>query len=130
MRNESTVSLMTPSVLYEIAEKLQTPRLGLPIDLRIDFVDLVGTLSEFVPTRRLDIGCRDEDNDRLVETGANVVERTPLSSLPFVADRNPEHMGKRLTRGLDRRSCDGCGHARHFTGRAARWLGRFMQPCA
>ncbi len=71
MRDESIVSLMTTSVLYEIAEKLQTPRLGLPIDFTIDFVDIVATFSEFVPTRGLDMGCRDEDDDRLVETAIN-----------------------------------------------------------
>jgi putative PIN family toxin of toxin-antitoxin system len=62
---------MTTPVLYEIAEKLQTPRLGLPIDFTIDFVDIVATISEFVVTRGLDMGCRDDDDDWLVETAVN-----------------------------------------------------------
>ncbi len=62
---------MTTPVLYEIAEKLQTPRLKLPIDFAIDFVDVIAALSEFVPIRGLDMGCRDEDDDRLVETAIN-----------------------------------------------------------
>jgi hypothetical protein len=49
-------SLMTTTTLYEIAEKLQSPRLGLPIDFAIDFVEVVSALSEFVPTRGLDMG--------------------------------------------------------------------------
>lgn len=62
---------MTTSVLYEIAETLQAARLKLPIDLTLDFTDLIATVSEFVPIRGLDRGCRDEDDDRLVETAVN-----------------------------------------------------------
>jgi putative PIN family toxin of toxin-antitoxin system len=71
MRDGRVMSLMTTLVLYEVSEKLQTPRLRLPIDFSIDFVDVVATLSEFVPIRGLDMGCRDEDDDRLVETAIN-----------------------------------------------------------
>ena len=64
-------NLTTTTLWYEIAEKLQSPRLGLPIDFTLDFVDALAAMSEFVPIRGLDMGCRDDDDDRLVETAIN-----------------------------------------------------------
>jgi putative PIN family toxin of toxin-antitoxin system len=71
MGDGRVVSLMTDASLYEIAETLQDPRFQLPIDFRLDFIEAIATVSEFVPIRGLDMGCRDDDDDRLVETAIN-----------------------------------------------------------
>ena len=69
MRDGLVVNLTTTALIYELAETLQLPRLEVPIDFTVSFVDVVTALSEFVPIRGL--GCRDDDDDRLVETAVN-----------------------------------------------------------
>lgn len=101
LRDGRIVGLVTTSVLYEIAETLQAPRLGLPIEFAIDFVDVVATLSEFVPIRGLDMGCRDEDDDRLVETAINgrafsLVTATKISSRARRSEVNSRSAPARL----------------------------------
>jgi putative PIN family toxin of toxin-antitoxin system len=71
MRDGLVVNLTTTTLIYELAETIQVPRLALPVDFTFDFVDVVAAMSEFVPIRGLDMGCRDEDDDRLVETAVN-----------------------------------------------------------
>ncbi len=71
MRDGIAVNLTTTTLMYELAETLQLARLALPIDFTVDFVAIVAAMSEFVPIRGLDMGCRDDDDDRLVEAAIN-----------------------------------------------------------
>lgn len=66
------VLVASTQTLYEIADKLGAPRLGLPANFIIDFMDILANASEIVSIRGLDMGCKDDPDDNMfIETAVN-----------------------------------------------------------
>lgn len=71
LRDALFENLMTDGAYYELADKLGDPRFGFTGAFITDFLNVIASASTFVPIRGLDLGCRDDDDDRFVETAIN-----------------------------------------------------------
>lgn len=70
-RGEVTLVVSTQT-LYELADKLQTPRFGLPAQFILTFVDLIANAADIVAIRGLDMGCNEDPDDNMfIETAFN-----------------------------------------------------------
>ncbi len=66
------ILVASAQTLYEIADKLGEPRLGLPASFIIEFIDLLAKAAEIVAIRGLDMGCKDDADDNIfIETAVN-----------------------------------------------------------
>jgi len=64
-------AVASTQMLYELAEKLEEPRFALSSAFILDFVELYANALEIVAIRGLDMGCRDDDDDKFIETAVN-----------------------------------------------------------
>lgn len=66
------VLVASTQTLYEIADKLGEPQLGLPATFIIGFIDILANAAEIVAIRGLDMGCKDDSDDNMfIETAVN-----------------------------------------------------------
>jgi putative PIN family toxin of toxin-antitoxin system len=60
--------LICAEMLYELADRLRYRRFGFRPDFILEFISLVDALCTLVPIRALDIGGRDDADDKVIQT--------------------------------------------------------------
>lgn len=86
-------------MLYELAEKLEEPRFALAPGFILGFVELYAHALEIVAIRGLDMGCRDDDDDKFIETAVN-------ARADALVTRDRDLSDARIRYDLAKRRCD------------------------
>lgn len=94
----SLISITSARLLYELRAKLETPKFGLSVEFSSAFVELTSRNCEMVPVRGLDMGCRDRDDNALIETAYDGRVAAPIT-------RDRDLKDDRVRYGLEKRAC-------------------------
>ena len=68
---EGMQAIASQRMLYELADRLTLPKLGLDPQFVLAFFELYVSVVDIVDIRGLDMGCRDDDDDMFIEAAVN-----------------------------------------------------------